>query len=192
MSESDRNLADRLSRGDLTAFDEIYELYYNRVYSFSFSYLKRKEDAEGVVQDVFETLWLKRSELTEIRNLKGWLFTITFNRVRKIFRNLAIERKNMDQFGQMSSAVDISTEHSLEFNDLFEKAESYIDRLSPRQQSVLLLQVKEGLENDEIASRLKINKRTVDNHLNSARKALLQILRDEKIIPFLLMWFLVF
>jgi RNA polymerase sigma-70 factor (ECF subfamily) len=190
MKDQDQILTRRLSSGDLKAFDDIYDKYYNKVYAFSSSYLKNKEESEGVVQEVFTTLWLKRAEMKEIRNLQGWLFTITFNHVRKIFRNLAIKRRNLDAFGLLSVAEDSSTMNTVEYNDLLAKAEQQIEKLSPRQRDILLLQVKEGLDSDEIAERLNIHKRTVDNHLNNARNALLTILRDEQIIPFFLLWFL--
>jgi len=190
MKDQDQILTRRLSSGDLKAFDDIYDKYYNKVYAFSSSYLKNKEESEGVVQEVFTTLWLKRAEMKEIRNLQGWLFTITFNHVRKIFRNLAIKRRNLDAYGLLSVAEDSSTMNTVEYNDLLAKAEQQIEKLSPRQRDILLLQVKEGLDSDEIAERLNIHKRTVDNHLNNARNALLTILRDEQIIPFFLLWFL--
>jgi RNA polymerase sigma factor (sigma-70 family) len=190
MKEHDQVLTKRLASGDLKAFDEIYEKYYSKVYAFSSSYLKNKEESEGVVQEVFTTLWLKRDEMKDIRNLQGWLFTITFNHVRKIFRNLAIMRRNLDAFGLLSVAEDSSTMNTVEYNDLLAKAEQQIEKLSPRQRDILLLQVKEGLDSEEIACRLHIHKRTVDNHLNNARNALLTILRDEQIITSLLLWFL--
>ncbi|MCF8346639.1 MAG: sigma-70 family RNA polymerase sigma factor [Bacteroidales bacterium] len=190
MKEHDQVLTKRLASGDLKAFDEIYEKYYSKVYAFSSSYLKNKEESEGVVQDVFTTLWLKRAEMKEIRNLQGWLFTITFNHVRKIFRNLAIKRRNLDAYGLLGVTEDSSTMNTVEYNDLLAKAEQQIEKLSPRQRDILLLQVKEGLDSEEIAHRLHIHKRTVDNHLNNARNALLTILRDEQIITFLLLWFL--
>lgn len=190
MKEHDQLLTKRLASGDLEAFDDIYQQYHNKVYAFSYSYLKNREDAEGVVQEVFTTLWLKRDEMSEIRNLQNWLFTVTFNRVRKIFRDLAVKRKNLDAYGLLSVLEDSSTELTVEYNDLLTNAEQHIDQLSSRQKEVLLLQVKEGLESEEIADRLRINKRTVDNHLNNARNALRNILRDEQIIPFVLLWFL--
>jgi len=107
MKDQDQILTRRLSSGDLKAFDDIYDKYYNKVYAFSSSYLKNKEESEGVVQEVFTTLWLKRAEMKEIRNLQGWLFTITFNHVRKIFRNLAIKRRNLDAYGLLRLRRDL-------------------------------------------------------------------------------------
>ena len=90
----------------------------------------------------------------------------------------------------MSLLEDSTLLSELEFNDLLEKAKPLIEKLSPRQKSVLLLRSKEGLSSSEIAERLKINKRTAENHLTSAKALLMKMLKDEKLIPVILLWLL--
>ena len=52
-SDYEQNLLRSLIKGDTEAFEEIYRKYNKKIYAFSLKYLKSKEDAEGVVQDVF-------------------------------------------------------------------------------------------------------------------------------------------
>jgi RNA polymerase sigma-70 factor (ECF subfamily) len=189
--EHDKILLERIIRGDALAFDALYERYFNKVYAFSLSYLKNKEDAEGAVQEVFIILWRKREKLNEIKKLDAWLFTLTFNQVRKTFRSRSIERRNMELYSFLAEMNDESVYSTLEFNDMLENARSLINTLTPRQKNVLLLRSKEGLTSSEIAKKLGINKRTVENHLTSARSSLMALLKNENILPFVLLWILV-
>ena len=176
--------------GDAASFDEIYLDYYNKVYAFSFSYLRSVEDAEGVVQEVFLTLWNKRIDAGDIRNLNAWLFTVCFNLVRKIFRSAAITRQKMDNYAYSALFEDTSTLNSVEFNDLMEVAEGHIEQLPQRQRTILLMSVKDGLSSKEISLQLGINQRTVENHISSARSALRKVFSEEHLLSLVIFWML--
>lgn len=179
----DHQMIRDLANGDSTAFDKFYALYCDKVYSFSFRYLQNRGDAESVVQEVFIKVWNSREKLKDIENLNAWIFTVTFNEIRKIFRNMAIEKRHMEGF-TLSTIFDhnpVSSE--VEFNDLMAKAENIIDRLPFRQRSAFMLSFKEGLTSKEISNQLSINKRTVENHLSSARAFIRKVLKEENLIP---------
>ena len=188
--DSEHKLLELIKTGDAASFDRVFMEYHNKIFSFSYRYLQSREEAEGVVQHVFMTLWNKRETLHEIRNLNAWLFTVTFNQIRKIFRNTAIVRQKMDSYAAFAPSQDNSTLSSIEFNDMMLNAEDAISQLPKRQRTILLLRIKEGLSSEEISKRLEINKRTVENHLSSARSALRKILRDEQLIPLIIFWIL--
>lgn len=190
MLEKDREskLLQLLKEGDAASFDEIYLAYYNKVYAFSFSYLRNVEDAEGVVQEAFLILWNKREEAGDIRNLNAWLFTVSFNLVRKIFRSAAITRQKMDDYTNSALFEDNSTLNSVEFNDLMELAEGHIERLPNRQKTILLMRVRDGLSSKEISQKLGINQRTVENHISSARSTLRKVFSDEHLLSLVIFW----
>lgn len=188
--DSEHKLLELIKTGDAASFDRVFMEYHNKIFSFSYRYLQSREEAEGVVQHVFLTLWNNRETLHEIRNLNAWLFTVTFNQIRKIFRNTAITRQKMDSYAAFAPSEDNSTLSSIEFNDMMENAEDAINQLPKRQRTILLMRIKEGLSSEEISKKLEINKRTVENHLSSARSALRKILRDEQLIPLVIFWIL--
>lgn len=179
-----------LIKGDSRAFDEIYRLYYNKIYSLSYRYLQNKHDAEDVVQELFITVWSSREKLKDIKNLNAWLFTITFNQIRKIFRNMAMEKRKLETYAISSVFDDNSVISEVEFNDLMTKAGDIIDKLPSRQKTVLLLSIREGLSSTEISGKLNINKRTVENHLSSARAFLNKVFKEEHLIPLIILWLL--
>jgi RNA polymerase sigma-70 factor (family 1) len=155
--------------GDISSFEEVYHMFSKRVYAFSLKYLRNKEDAEGVVQEVFIKLWVVRSRLTEIENLEAWIFTVCFNIIRKHFKRMASEKKHILNFTGMHLSDDNSSMTEIEYNDLIQKVEFIIDKLPARQKAVYLLSKNKGLSNSEIALKLKITKKTVENHLFKAK-----------------------
>ncbi len=74
------------------------EKYYRKVYAFSLSTFRNKEDAEEAVQDVFNNLWKDRAKLKKLNDLEAWIFSICFNIIRKHLRRLAIEKKHLKIF----------------------------------------------------------------------------------------------
>ena len=183
-------LIQELIRGDSFAFDELYGHYYNKVYSFSYKYLQNKQDAEEIVQVVFIKVWENRDKLKEIRSLNAWLFTITFNEIRKTFRKMAMERQKLEKMNLSPVFEDNSVLSEIEFNDLMTRAGDIINRIPSRQKTVLLLSIKEGLTSTEISRKLNISKRTVENHLSNARRVLKKVFKEQHLIPLVILWFL--
>jgi RNA polymerase sigma-70 factor (ECF subfamily) len=187
----EHKLLRNLVEGDPYSFDEIFSKYNKKVYAFSLRNLKNKEDAEGVVQEVFFNLWKDRTKLKEIRNLDAWIFTICFNTIRKHFRQLMMEKKHLQRFAAYSLEDDQTTVTEVEYNDLLEKAGKIIERLPLRQKAIFLLSKKEGLSNGEISAKLNITKKTVENHLASAKSTIRKAFSDEGLVSLLFFWLVI-
>ena len=171
-----------LKKGDTYVFDEIYNQYNTNVYLLSLKNLRNKEDAEGVVQEVFMYLWKDLYKLKEIRNLDSWIFTITFNVIRKRVRKLVNERDHLKKMTSFESHADLTTFSEIEYNDLLNNAEKIIDQLPTRQKTVFLLSTAAGLSNSDISEKLNISKKTVENHLSIARAYLKKAFNDNKLL----------
>ncbi|MFO7853210.1 MAG: RNA polymerase sigma factor [Bacteroidota bacterium] len=177
----------RLIMGDTFAFDEVFNIYYSKIYSFAFKNLKNKQDAEEIVQEVFFFLWKDRKNLKKVKNLDAWLFTISFNIIRKYFRKIARRRKYLKN--QLIKHKDEENSISAEVKDyeLRNEAEYIIEHLPPKQKTVFKLSKIEGMNNSEIAQKLNINIKTVENHLSNAKTFLKKYLFEEDL---LIMFFL--
>ncbi len=190
-SQSDfkQNLLSNLMKGDTDAFEEIYMKYNKKIYTFSLKYLKSKEDAEGVVQDVFLSLWQNCKKLRKDSNLEAWFFTITFNAIRKKFRSLSRQRKHLEKYG--SQAVNFTDDVTeVEYHDLLDKTNSLIKTLPPQQKKVFILYKEKEYTISEIAEQLNISKKTAENHLYRARMYIKDALKKEGLIS--LLFFMLF
>ncbi len=81
----EKNLVSGLKKDSHDSFKSLFELYSKPLFQFSISYLKSKEAAEDVVQEVFTKVWNKRKELKTDTSFKSYLFTIALNSIRKQF-----------------------------------------------------------------------------------------------------------
>ena len=183
--EAKREMISPLSKGDIFCFDAIYLEYNKKIYSFALSFLKNKEDSEGIVQEVFLTLWRKRAEIKMNQDIGSYLFTITYNTIRKHFRKLARERKHLKEFSKTALTEDDSTNSEVEYENLLEIAESAIDQLPSRQKSIYHYSIRDGLSTKEIAEKLEISTRTVENHLYRAKSQLKKTMLDSSLTSLL-------
>jgi RNA polymerase sigma-19 factor, ECF subfamily len=190
MSEDKNNklIIRKIQKGDVFSFNELYREYNKKIYSFSLSFLKNREDAEGVVQEVFLNLWRKRADMKAQNDIGPYLFTITYNTIRKHFRKMSRERKHLDEYGKTVLTNDDSTNTGIEYRNMLELAEAAIGQLPARQRNIYHLNMRDGLTSKEIAEKLGLSARTVENHLYRAKSYLKKALSDNRFISLLFIW----
>lgn len=158
-----------LRKGDMLAFDTIYERYCKRLYGFVLRYIKQEADAEEIVQEVFIKIWEARSRIDVYSSFESFIFTIAYNTTISLLRKRVNEKKYLEHLGslqQLSNGNEIIDE--IQFNQLNEKIQSLLNELTPRQKEIFLLSREEGLTHDEIAKKLNISANTVKNHMVTA------------------------
>jgi RNA polymerase sigma-70 factor (ECF subfamily) len=165
---SDSELAQKIRNSEKAAFQELFERYAPRIYQFSVSYLKNNPDAEELVQEVFLKIWEKRETLDQSKNIKAYIFKIAVNAIYDFIRKKNIEAVFADfARANFERTTDI-TWHSVIFEEMTTRLTRLIARLPEQQRNVFYLSKDEGLSNDEIAEKLNLSKRTVENHLYRA------------------------
>src|SRR5689334_3793474 len=104
MAETTKNLVDRLKAHDPSAVAELSNSYGSKVYQLAFRYLKNREDAEEVTQDVLLKVYQKIDAFRGDAALSSWIYRITFNaamsRLREFKQNLpSAPEKTVDEEG---------------------------------------------------------------------------------------------
>jgi DNA-directed RNA polymerase specialized sigma24 family protein len=105
----DKLIIKNLKEGDVLSFDNIFKKYNKNVYYFALSYLKNKEEAEDVVQEVFMNLWKYRDQINEYYVFSKYLFKITYNATCKKFRKQGLDKKQLEEVQQNFILEDNST-----------------------------------------------------------------------------------
>lgn len=82
-----KDLFIEIKYGNKIAFEKLYNNYNKLIYSIAYSILKNKQEAEDVVQIVFEKLYLIDKEKLPNRNESSWLYSITKNETEDKLRN---------------------------------------------------------------------------------------------------------
>ncbi|MEN8230528.1 MAG: RNA polymerase sigma-70 factor [Bacteroidota bacterium] len=172
-NKSNTELVKLLKKGDMVAFDAIYNKYCHKLHEFVLRYLKQEEDSEGIVQEVFIKIWESRDKIDVYASFESFLFTIAYNTSISLLRKRVRETKSREylrSLQQIDNADKVIDE--LQFKELNQKVQSLLEQLTPRQKEIYLLSREEGMTHKEISEKLNISKNTVKNHLVSALKYL--------------------
>ena len=168
-------LVKELVQGSQDAFQAIFMHYYPKVHNFVYGLVKSQQDAEDISQEVFSKVWGSRSMFADVRNLGAYLFILSKNTTFNFLeaRQIRIERLNEKPFEE--EAHD-SPDEDLIAKDLQLLIDMVVANMPPQRKLIYQLSREAGLSNAEIAEKLDLSKKTVENHLNLALKELRKIL----------------
>lgn len=170
-----------LKAGEIHSFNHLFNFYGKRIYYFALGYLKSKDEAEEVVQEVFFKIWQNRQQLNPELSFKAYLFKIAYNYIQQAFIKVQKEQAYKHELIQSSIHFSTEMEERLDYHSLLQLTERIIDTLPPRQKEVLLLKRKENMSMKEISELLDISPKTAENHLTQALKKIKEALTEEKL-----------
>lgn len=174
----DTTLASGIRRGDSVAFSMFFNKYKRIVYYYSLKYLDDPDESEELVQSVFVSIWEHRRVIDKNKSLKSYLFRSVVNAVYNSLKNRAMRRAFLVR--EMAKPEGISDPYdNIFYNDYHEKLENIIKFLPPQQRLILDFRRKEGLSSEEIARKLNITVRTVENQIYRATRTLRKIFQKE-------------
>lgn len=171
-SNTESDLLLGLKKDSHDSFQKIFELYSEPLFKFSLSYLKSKEAAEDIVQEVFIKIWNNRKNIKTDTSFQSYLFTIALNAIRKHFnkRSKLNELKHgiLIDFSKHKSNFDDDTNYQL----LLDKLDELIDQMPAKRKQVFIKKKIEEKTLKEIAEELSISTKTVEYHITEAMKSL--------------------
>src|SRR5262252_360126 len=88
----DNELLERLKAGDESAMAELASTYSSKIYQLAFRYLRNKEDAEEITQDVLFKVYRKVDAFRGDAQLSSWIYRITFNAAMSRLRTARYQR----------------------------------------------------------------------------------------------------
>lgn len=171
------NLKQILHKGQTVAFTNFYTLYFKKLLIESDKYVKDIQIAEEIVQDVFLKIWERSEELDQIQSIKSYLYRSVINSsINYVNRQKALEvhhQKIIKEF------TEEQLEELDEENQLIVLLFDEIEKLSPKCREIFKMNRFERLKYKDIAIKLDISERTVENHIANALKILREaMLRD--------------
>ena len=99
----DERLLARLQSGDESALRDLAEAYGSKIYQLAFRYLRNKEDAEEVMQDVLFKVYRKVGAFRGDAALSSWIYRITFNAAMSRLRTAKYQRTHNEEFSMTAS-----------------------------------------------------------------------------------------
>ncbi len=166
----DDELLELMRQGDRSAFERIYNKYWSKIYISAYNLLRDRQTCEDLVQEVLVNLWVRRESL-EVKNLNAFLYTAIRYKVFKVIRSGKVREDLYDEIENLI-IEDNDTENSIAENDFNRFLEESLTTLPPKCREIFILSRKEQLSTKEIAERLGISPKTVENQITIALRKL--------------------
>ena len=176
-------LLQRLKSGDKTAFESIYTKYWSRLYLYAYNILREKHASQDIVQEVLVSLWIKRSGLN-IDNLNAFLYTSTRYQVLNAIRAGKVHEYVYAKMEHLSAINEVET--IIRDKELNNMIDMHISVLPEKCREIFTLSRRSHLSNKEIAQRLGITSKTVENQITIALRKLRSSIGSDLIWLFIL------
>lgn len=177
------NIILQLKQDNKYAFKQLYEQYYSRVVAFIVGMVKKEDIANDLAQDVFVSLWLGRKRLDISQNLQNYIFVASRNAAINYLKKEFAHVHEQIETVQEKIYVESNVEDSIFAREINLLIEMVVSDMPKQRQLIYRMSREEGLSNNEIANKLGISKRSVENQLSIALKEIRQSILTYVIFP---------
>jgi len=143
-------------------YNSVIQQHSDKLYCYALNFLRNEEDAQDIVQDVFEKLWIHRRNI-DFEKAKSWMFTCAHNAMLNLIR----KKQRLQLIGE-GKLPEIAPK-SINIFESKEVVERAVNILPPIQKSIILLRDLEGYSYEEIGKILAITDSQVKVYLFRAR-----------------------
>jgi len=155
-------LLEKVAEGDLSAFEQLYDLFSRPLFAMALRILNSREEAEEVVQDAFLAIWHKADTYNpELSRPFSWMILISRRLSWNKLRSRGRHQRKLSALGD-AGEVDVNPhavqnpENYAEVNEIRDQVEEELKDFPELQQRCLEMTLFDGLTQQEIADELKI------------------------------------
>jgi RNA polymerase sigma-70 factor (ECF subfamily) len=177
-------LVERLRNGDPAAFDDVYDAYRARIYSFLLRLSRHRDVAEDLLEETWLRLVSKAAQLRPDTQLAPWLFTVARNLYWSHCRARRLDEERRGSIGLWPTRPPEPSPFDATAGREFEgRVERAIAALPPRYREALLLVAVEGLSPADAATACAVTPEALRQRLSRARAMLARELADAERSP---------
>jgi RNA polymerase sigma-70 factor (ECF subfamily) len=172
--------------GDLSTFEMVFRDYYKPLVRYGTTFLKDSDEAEDIVQQVFVSLWEKRTQLDIHTSIRAVLYKSVQNACLNKIKHLKI-RNNYTEELKATVAYEDSSDPA-QVNELNERIRVAMETMPEQCGRIFKMSRFEQLRYQEIADQLGLSVKTVENQMGKALKIVREELKDY--LPLLILFFI--
>jgi len=171
---TDAVLVSTARSGDFAAFEELVRRYRNDVFRLAFHFVRNREEAWDISQEVFIKIHRSLRDFRGEANFKTWVMRITANQCKDYFKKRRLATVALDEARSTPNAPSgvPGPSDALEARELGAAIEAALDKLSHKHRTTFVLREFEGLSYQEMAQVMNCSLGTVMSRLHHARKKL--------------------
>lgn len=159
-------------------FETLFKELYSPLYRYACGILTDDMQREEVVQEVFLKLWQQREQIAIATNIQSYLYRAVHNQAVNILNRAKVEQKYQQFARQRTPDYENSPAHKLQAGELQQRIFRVLAGIPEKCRTIFHLSREEELSYKEIAERLGLSVKTVENQMSKALKILRAELKD--------------
>jgi len=181
MELENESIGTLLAQKDETAFEQVFKTHFKRLHAYAFTILRDEEEAEEMVQQVFFKLWERNENLTLTGSVSAYLYRAVHNESLNYLKHQKVRSNHQLHVAySMKNEVEHPAKKVMA-GELEKKIHTALNELPEQCRTIFQMSRFDELKYREIADKLGISVKTVENQMGKALKLL-----REKLVDFLI------
>ncbi len=182
--EEDRRLLHLIAEGNQQLFDDLFNTYYAYLLNIAYRYTKDFDLSKDLVQEVFLDIWRRRASIEINTSLRSFLKRAVINQSISVLKKRNNNTDILD--GNIQKINASNAQDNIEYIELNKKIELTIDQMPCKCKEIFLLSREEDLSHKEIAKKLNISTKTIENQITKALKILRKALSKDYLLSLII------
>lgn len=170
---TDEQLVELLKKGKDKAFDELYFRYRDLLVRFVYARMKSVPISEEIVQEVFTTIWERRTTILIQKSFMAYIYTSVRYKTLDYIKSHSVTDQYIQEVLDRNTVIQTytnTTEDSIYYEELQDAVDKAADLLPKKAKEVFILSRIKHYSNKEIAEELNVSIETVKYHITYALK----------------------
>jgi len=170
-----------LAQKDEAAFEQVFKTHFKRLHAYAFTILRDEVEAEEIVQQVFFKLWERNENLSLTGSVSSYLYRAVHNESLNYIKHQKVRSNHQLHVAySMKNEVEHPAKKVMA-GELEKKIHTALNELPEQCRTIFQMSRFDELKYREIADKLGISVKTVENQMGKALKLL-----REKLVDFLI------
>ncbi|WP_291914225.1 RNA polymerase sigma-70 factor [Chitinophaga sp. CB10] len=189
MELKDTGAATALEKDGTLTFEQLFKSHYKGLHAYAYTILKDDIMAEEMVQNVFCKLWEKSGDIKIRESVSGYLYRAVYHESINYLRHEKVKANHVAyaRYQQASPSHTNAASGKVQLRELQEKLQAALLELPEKCRTVFQMSRFEELKYQEIADKLNISVKTVENQMGKALRILRHNLVDFLPLVFILL-----
>lgn len=159
------------------ALQELYIIYYRKLFRYVGLYVRDEEVVAEIVSDVFFAIWEKRVELTDVRNFNAFIYRIAKYKALNYLRGRNLNTIDINDIPfDLFAGTTSSPEDNLISSETVENINNAIEQLPSKCKLAFKLVREDGMSYKEVSELFAISTKTLEVHIYRAVRKIREIL----------------
>ena len=166
-----------LTNADAARFEQVFKTHFKNLHSYVYTIVKDEATAEEIVQNVFYKLWEKKERISIEVSVAAYLYKSVYSESLNYLKHIKVRAEHKAYTARQDAAGHEDMDPAT-IKELRSKIDEAVSELPEQCRAIFQMSRFEGLKYRDIADRLGISVKTVENQMGKALKTMRTKLLD--------------